>query len=67
MSDAEFLRWLKARLVTVYGESENVDFVLRLEKVTEHLEKVTEHLEKANDLIGRADAIFASMQEKDRA
>lgn len=30
MSDSEFLDWLADRLVNVYGESENVDFVRRL-------------------------------------
>lgn len=33
MSDGEFLRWLVDRLVLVYGESENVDFVHRLRKI----------------------------------
>lgn len=33
MSDSEFLNWLADRLVNVYGESENVDFVQKLRKV----------------------------------
>ncbi len=28
--DARFLKWVADRLVNVYGESENVDFVLKL-------------------------------------
>lgn len=35
MSDYDFLTWMIARLVNVYGESENVDFVLRLKEITE--------------------------------
>lgn len=30
MNDAEFLRWIADRLVYVYGEKENTDFVLSL-------------------------------------
>jgi hypothetical protein len=32
-TDAEFLSWLADRLVKVYGESPNVDFVLRLRAI----------------------------------
>jgi len=37
VSDKEFLAWLLARLVNVYGESENVDFVHRLRRIVEAL------------------------------
>lgn len=33
MKDREFLIWLKDRLVHVYGESPNVDFVHKLDKI----------------------------------
>jgi len=33
MTDSEFLRWLRGRLVNVYKESENVDFVQRLDRI----------------------------------
>lgn len=33
--DSEFLTWLASRLVHRYGESENTDFVLRLQKIAE--------------------------------
>lgn len=33
MTDLQFLKWLAERLVTQYGESPNVDFVLRLQKI----------------------------------
>jgi len=35
MKDREFLQWLARRLITVYGESENVDFVHKLKSVAE--------------------------------
>ena len=31
--DGEFLSWVADRLVSVYGESPNVDFVLRLRRM----------------------------------
>ena len=38
MTDAEFLRWIRNRLVNVYKESENVDFVQRLDVIITKLE-----------------------------
>jgi hypothetical protein len=35
VSDREFLEWLIDRLVNVYGESPNVDFIHRLRKIAE--------------------------------
>lgn len=35
--DICFMAWLSNRIVHVYGESENVDFVLRLNKIAEKL------------------------------
>ena len=37
-SDSAFLWWLVDRLVYVYKESPNVDFVLRLKSIAEKLE-----------------------------
>jgi len=39
--DICFLTWLSSRIVNIYGESENVDFVLRLREITERLLKGT--------------------------
>lgn len=36
--DAEFLRWLVDRLINVYGESPNVDFVHRVRSIADRLE-----------------------------
>jgi hypothetical protein len=36
VSDKEFLTWIAARLINVYNESPNVDFVLRLKEIIEH-------------------------------
>ncbi len=33
MKDGEFLNWLAERLVKVYGESENVDFVQKTKAI----------------------------------
>ena len=33
MNDKDFLLWLAARLVNVYGESELTDFVLKLKEI----------------------------------
>lgn len=35
MTDSEFLNWLGDRLVYVYGESENVDFVLKVRRLAQ--------------------------------
>lgn len=37
---SDFLRWLADRLVNVYGESENVDFVLRLREVAKNIDEL---------------------------
>lgn len=36
MKDDDFLNWVADRLVHVYGESENVDFVLKLRQIAAH-------------------------------
>lgn len=42
MTDKEFLNWLADRLVNVYNESPNVDFVHKLKKIAENIEKTYE-------------------------
>lgn len=44
-SDAEFLRWMADRLVHVYKESPNVDFVLKLRAIAASnlLNGITDH------------------------
>lgn len=39
MSDKEFLLWLVDRLINIYGESENADFVRRLNNIARAEEK----------------------------
>jgi hypothetical protein len=39
LADADFLNWLRDRLVYVYKEKPNVDFVLRLEALREKILK----------------------------
>jgi len=38
MTDAEFIRWIRDRIVHRYGESPGTDFVLKLEEVATKLE-----------------------------
>lgn len=38
MTDAEFLRWMADRLVHVYGESPNVDFVQHLREIADRVD-----------------------------
>ena len=38
MTDADFLRWIAGRFVNVIGESENVDFVIKLRNMADELE-----------------------------
>jgi hypothetical protein len=38
MSDREFLEWIRDRIVHVYGESPNTDFVLRLGEIAQALQ-----------------------------
>jgi len=33
MTDSEHLQWLHDRIVNVYGESENVDFLIRFREI----------------------------------
>lgn len=42
MDDGEFLHWMADRLVNVYGESENVDFVQKLRKMANKLNPQTD-------------------------
>jgi hypothetical protein len=37
MKDKEFLQWLSQRLIHVYGESEDVDFVTKLQAIAHSL------------------------------
>lgn len=39
MKDKEFLEWLVDRLVFVYNESPNIDFVLKLKSIARHTPK----------------------------
>ena len=35
MNDDKFLNWMVGRLINVYGEDENTDFVLRLKAISD--------------------------------
>jgi hypothetical protein len=40
MDDAAFLKWVALRLVHVYGEGANTDFVMRLKRISKTLDEV---------------------------
>jgi hypothetical protein len=40
LSEKSFLNWIADRLVNVYGESENVDFINRLREIGDDYEKL---------------------------
>jgi hypothetical protein len=40
MSDSDFIKWIHDRLINVYGENKNVDFVQRLDRVWLNLRKI---------------------------
>ncbi len=38
MKDKEFLQWIHDRIIEVYGENKNIDFLHRLRKIIEETE-----------------------------
>ena len=36
MNDKKHLQWIHDRIVNVYGENENLDFLIRLRKIIEN-------------------------------
>jgi len=52
MKDSEFLEWIHARLVKVYGEDDLVDYMWKLREVTARVavtEKYLEDLKKVGN------------------
>lgn len=47
MKDSEFLGWLHDRLVYVYNESPNLDFVQKVSKIAGRVDDLTRQLEDA--------------------
>lgn len=45
MTDSDFLNWIADRIVNIYGESEQVDFVLRLRRMAKHSEIVNQSID----------------------
>ena len=39
MSDSEHLQWIHDRIVNVYGENENVDFLIRFRTIINDVER----------------------------
>lgn len=61
-SDKEFLHWIADRLVYVYGESENVDFIRKLRSIAESLKGNT-----PNTYEPRTYSTNSSQEPKDKA
>lgn len=55
MTDSQFLSWLRDRLIFVYGESPNVDFVLRLERIVKEMENRELVANAINKMLGGSD------------
>jgi hypothetical protein len=65
MTDTEFLEWLIDRLVDVYGENPNVDFIHRLRKIATKSENKTMNisLEELKNLIMKYDLMEGEYPE----
>lgn len=59
MTDSEFLYWLADRLVKVYGESENVDFVLKTRHIAKFIRLWNEIPLEERDEIRRREELSA--------
>jgi hypothetical protein len=46
MKDFEHLQWIHDRIINVYNESENVDFLIRLRKIIKTTKESEEGFEK---------------------
>ena len=45
LTDAQFLHWLYERMIYVYKESPNVDFVQRIKQISDYLNKSDEQID----------------------
>ena len=71
MTDKEFLSWVADRLVHVYGESQSVDFVHKLRKISQRtwvgltdVDAVELWQLARHDIVEFARAIEAKLKEK---
>jgi len=64
-TDLETLEWLRDRLVHVYHESPNVDFVLRLEKVIENIKKAEAEAQEMVDVLVECDSIMSLLYHRE--
>lgn len=56
LSDSRFLTWIADRLVHIYSESPNVDFVLKLRSIAKNMDKTNPQPDKAvvsRDVLGQ--------------
>ena len=46
MKDFEHLQWIHDRIINVYNENENVDFLIRMREIIKTTKENEEHFEK---------------------
>lgn len=46
MKDSEFLQWIHDRIINVYKESSNVDFLYRLREIIQLIKEIENHFKK---------------------
>jgi hypothetical protein len=62
MTDKEALNWVADRIVNVYKESENVDFVLRLRKIADVLSEIEAKVYQIKKLREKENGEYADAQ-----
>ena len=51
MENAEHLQWIHDRIINVYGESRNVDFLIRFREIINEQKEVEEGYQKFQDFL----------------
>jgi hypothetical protein len=63
MSDKEFLEWIRDRIVHVYGESPNTDFVLRLGDIAQALQHSGEPVGEVFEVLCEGRIVYAEVYD----
>ena len=62
MNDSQFLLWISDRLVNVYGENENTDFVLKLRELADKNSEPAKPKPLTDAVLEKAKQILAEKQ-----
>ena len=65
MDNRSFLNWIADRLVNVYGESENVDFVRHLREIADIVAEKDREIARLRGLLREAEVKFLESSYKD--